>query len=168
MIIADCPGCQMGNHDDHVHHWGKRPPGVIDGEFCYCKGECVGRKSPFDFMLDEALKRTPLTALSPDAQAEHARLTDPDREREALARDLHRQRFPTHADCNPNSVELGNARRVLSSDWLRDHDAELIAKAKAEVVSGVRAWCAINEIAEPPLDWVGLGEFLARVDQVTP
>lgn len=37
------------------------------------------------------------------------------------------------------------------------------AKAAAEVVSGVRAWCAINEIAAPPLDWEGLGEFLTRV-----
>lgn len=30
-------------------------------------------------------------------------------------------------------------------------------------VAGVRAWCSINEIAEPPLDWEGLGEFLAHV-----
>jgi hypothetical protein len=37
------------------------------------------------------------------------------------------------------------------------------AAGKAEVVRGVRAWCAINEIAAPPLDWEGLGEFLTRV-----
>jgi hypothetical protein len=37
------------------------------------------------------------------------------------------------------------------------------AKSAAEVVAGVRAWCAINEIAAPPLDWEGLGEFLTRV-----
>lgn len=37
------------------------------------------------------------------------------------------------------------------------------AKATGEVVAGVRAWCAINEVREPPLDWEGLGEFLTRV-----
>lgn len=32
------------------------------------------------------------------------------------------------------------------------------------VLRGVRAWCSINEIAAPPLDWAGLGEFLAHCD----
>lgn len=52
------------------------------------------------------------------------------------------------------------AQRVLASDWLADR----LAEERAEVVSGVRAWCAINEIAAPPLDWAGLGEFLTHVE----
>lgn len=44
-------------------------------------------------------------------------------------------------------------------------DALDAAEQRADrIVSGVRAWCAINEIAEPPVDWEGLGEFLARVE----
>lgn len=40
---------------------------------------------------------------------------------------------------------------------------ECIVAARVErVVAGVRTWCAINEIDEPPLDWEGLGEFLSR------
>ena len=45
-------------------------------------------------------------------------------------------------------------------------ESEAAEKARAEVVAGVRAWCAINEIAEAPLDWEGLGEFLTRADSV--
>jgi hypothetical protein len=40
-------------------------------------------------------------------------------------------------------------------------------RGRADVVAGVRAWCAINEIAAPPLDWEGLGEYLARVTPLT-
>ena len=40
--------------------------------------------------------------------------------------------------------------------------AEAEQKGARGVVAGVRSWCAINEIAVPPLDWEGLGEFLTR------
>lgn len=49
------------------------------------------------------------------------------------------------------------------------HEEDCVAArlraAQAEVITGVRAWCAINEIASPPLDWEGLGEFLNRVER---
>ena len=43
-----CPGCQLGNHDEHVRHWGKRPEGIIDGEFCPCEGNCSEIELPDD------------------------------------------------------------------------------------------------------------------------
>lgn len=30
------------------------------------------------------------------------------------------------------------------------------------IIDGVRKWMQVNEIAQPPLDWAGLGEFLHR------
>lgn len=41
--FSDCPGCMAGNHDRHVNHWGVRPEGVIDGDFCRCTGDCKER-----------------------------------------------------------------------------------------------------------------------------
>lgn len=42
-MFSDCPGCLSGDHSQHVHHWGKRPEGVIDGDFCSCSGDCAER-----------------------------------------------------------------------------------------------------------------------------
>ena len=54
MIIVPCPSCSSGDHTGHVEHWGVRPEGVIDGEFCYCKGDC---KPPEFDPIAEAFKR---------------------------------------------------------------------------------------------------------------
>jgi hypothetical protein len=43
MIIIDCPACMVGEHSKHIEHWGTRPEGVIDGEFCHCTGDCKER-----------------------------------------------------------------------------------------------------------------------------
>ena len=43
MIVVPCPACIGGSHEGHVEHWGKRPEGIIDGEFCYCSGDCAER-----------------------------------------------------------------------------------------------------------------------------
>lgn len=62
-------------------------------------------------------------------------------------------------------------RGDLSEQYARDQLSNAIERKIAHVITGVRAWCAINEIAEPPLDWEGLGEFLTTVTtpgQVTP
>lgn len=71
MIIADCPACMAGSHVGHVSHWGKRPEGVIDGEFCYCSGDCAERaRAAFDEffgdMADVFAEGAP--SLSPEAQ----------------------------------------------------------------------------------------------------
>ncbi len=48
-FYSDCPSCVTGIHDGHVEHWGKRPEGVIDGDFCACTGDCAERaKAAFD------------------------------------------------------------------------------------------------------------------------
>lgn len=48
-VFADCNACMFGDHSRHVEHWGKRPEGVIDGEFCHCTGDCAERsKAAFD------------------------------------------------------------------------------------------------------------------------
>lgn len=63
-------------------------------------------------------------------------------------------------------VEILRDSADETNRWLREAEAEreqAVDAALGEVVAGVRAWCSINEIAEPPLDWEGLGEFLARV-----
>lgn len=40
MIVRPCPACYFGEHEKHVTHWGRRPEGIIDGEYCYCTGDC--------------------------------------------------------------------------------------------------------------------------------
>jgi hypothetical protein len=71
-------------------------------------------------------------------------------------------REPQGTSLGARNTCLSLAADILASDWLAAHDAEVAAR----VVAGVRAWCAINEIADPPLDWEGLGEFLDRADRV--
>lgn len=70
-MFSDCPGCSTGDHDQHVQHWGVRPEGVIDGDFCYCAGDCAERKAAFfaEFTkaMDDALGLTP--APTPEVEA---------------------------------------------------------------------------------------------------
>lgn len=44
-VIADCPGCVVGDHQQHVTQWGFRAEGIIDGEFCHCSGDCKTRSA---------------------------------------------------------------------------------------------------------------------------
>lgn len=44
-VIADCPGCVVGNHPEHVTQWGFRTESIIDGEFCHCPGDCRERSA---------------------------------------------------------------------------------------------------------------------------
>ena len=86
-VIADCPACQGGDHGNHVQHWGKRAEGVIDGEFCYCSGDCAERAEAFfDKWLGPILRKVPTTALSDEAQALLADLNSDDHERQESAR----------------------------------------------------------------------------------
>ena len=69
MMIADCPGCMAGDHDRHVEHWGVRPEGVIDGEFCYCKGDCAERaQAAFDKFFGNMADIFSEDALTPSAR----------------------------------------------------------------------------------------------------
>ena len=69
MIIVDCPGCVAGDHERHVEHWGVRPEGVIDGEFCYCEGDCAERaEDAFDRFFENIADYISEDALSPEAQ----------------------------------------------------------------------------------------------------
>ena len=82
MIIVDCPGCMAGDHTEHVEHWGVRPEGVIDGEFCHCAGDCAERsRAAFDEFfgnMADIMAEDPL-ALSREAQTllDGLKSTDP-------------------------------------------------------------------------------------------
>ena len=67
---------------------------------------------------------------------------------------------PTAHECRPE----GRVMRYFidRTEVTEAYAREVESRGAARVVAGVRAWCAINEIAEPPLDWEGLGEFLTR------
>lgn len=41
-VLAECPACEMGEHDKHVEHWQKAPDGVLGGAHCPCGGGCKG------------------------------------------------------------------------------------------------------------------------------
>jgi len=88
-MIADCPGCMAGNHERHVEHWGTRPEGIVDGEFCYCKGDCAERaQAAFDEFFGNmaSIMGEDELALSPDAQRliDGLKSTDPARRNEAV------------------------------------------------------------------------------------
>ena len=69
MMVCDCPGCMTGKHEQHVQHWGVRPEGVIDGEFCYCKGDCAERaQAAFDEFFGNMADIFSEDALSPEAK----------------------------------------------------------------------------------------------------
>lgn len=88
MMIADCPGCMAGNHEQHVEHWGTRPEGVIDGEFCYCKGDCAERaRTAFDEFFGNLVDTmTEGEVLSPEAKRlfDGLKSTDPATRAEAV------------------------------------------------------------------------------------
>lgn len=107
MMIADCPGCMAGNHEQHVEHWGTRPEGVIDGDFCYCKGDCAERaRAAFDEFFGNMAAIFSEDALSPEARelVEGLRSTDP-AIRTAAVRKVNRlldeDPLPTDADPSP-------------------------------------------------------------------
>lgn len=58
--FSDCPGCLGGDHTRHVYHWGPRPEGIIDGDFCQCSGDCKERA---DRRYDEMFR--PVEAVAP-------------------------------------------------------------------------------------------------------
>lgn len=70
--FADCPGCIAGKHDRHVHHWGKRPDGVIDGDFCRCPGDCADRARPLDVIVEQLTEARRWQGLSLRAVADRA------------------------------------------------------------------------------------------------
>lgn len=57
-----------------------------------------------------------------------------------------------------NALYLEAPESVVNS--VKEYAEKALAAARADVVDGVKSWAAINEVAEPPLDWAGLGEYL--------
>lgn len=71
-MFADCPGCSSGDHDSHVAHWGVRPEGVIDGDFCVCSGDCAERhKTSLQKLLDAMFNPQPEKRLLADAVVDY-------------------------------------------------------------------------------------------------
>lgn len=66
-----------------------------------------------------------------------------------------------HYELINKRAEVERLQKVNDDLWA---ERDALAAKVADIISGVRAWCAINEIADPPLDWVGLGEFLDRAE----
>jgi hypothetical protein len=67
-----------------------------------------------------------------------------------------------HFESEVENVPYQTLHAAHLSAALHAEVARWLAGEGLEVISGVRAWCAINEIAAPPLDWAGLGLFLGR------
>lgn len=67
-MTSDCPACFSGDHDHHVEHWGVRPEGVIDGDFCHCTGDCAARsKANFEKWMGGPFFNSALSKPTPQA-----------------------------------------------------------------------------------------------------
>lgn len=62
-FYSDCGACLSGDHTRHVEHWGKRPEGVIDGDFCACAGDCAERAAAaFQWPMQPVVQPDPVAA----------------------------------------------------------------------------------------------------------